>query len=329
MKKDLPTDKLLVSISKAAEVLDVSIDTIRRWEKAGTLKCVRPNGKDRYFSVEELEKHRFSKPLSISQASEQLGVSTTTLRRLEKKGLIKPERNGNRERMYNKDSLKEFLDSQYFLKKRGVRSKILETLESKEDKAVPIKPTVADRAQETERVVGSMIHETRPEPAESSEEIHLASNLKPWQRIPEIVVASMVFVLLVTFGMRNITVSASERPELAVLGIKTIPFTTESTMLSPTPTPTPTLTPTPVVMEEVKPKVMLTVKIEEASANASVNIRQKPTAKSEKVGKAKDGDIFEFVSIDSGWYEVKLADDATGFISAIYIVKEEGKNDDR
>ena len=327
MKRDLPTDKLLVSISKAAEVLDVSIDTIRRWEKAGTLKCVRPNGKDRYFSIEELEKHRFSKPLSISQASEQLGVSTTTLRRLEKKGLIKPERNGNRERMYNKDSLKEFLDSQYFSKKRGVRSKILETLESKEDKAVPITPKVVDNVQETEKVVESIIHEARPEPTESSEEIHLAPNLKPLQRIPEIVVATMVFVLLVTFGMRNITVSASERPELAVLGIKTIPFTIEST--KPSPTPTPTLTPTPVVMEEVKPKVMLTVKIEEASANASVNIRQKPTANSEKVGKAKDGDTFEFVSIDSGWYEVKLADESTGFISAIYIVKEEEKNDDR
>lgn len=152
------------------------------------------------------------------------------------------------------------------------------------------------------------------------EDIYLAPNLKPLQRIPEIAVITIMFALLVTFGIRNITVPASERPELSVLGIKTVDSTTEST--EPSPTPTLILTPTPVVKEEIKPKIILTIEIKDASASASafVNIRQKPTANSEKIGKAKDGDTFEFVSIDSEWYEVKLAT-GSGFISAIYIKK--------
>jgi DNA (cytosine-5)-methyltransferase 1 len=66
MSKDLPRDQKLVPISEAAEILGVSIDTVRRWDKAGILHANRPDGKNRYFSVAELEKLKFSQPLSIS-----------------------------------------------------------------------------------------------------------------------------------------------------------------------------------------------------------------------------------------------------------------------
>ncbi len=113
----------LVSISKAAEMLEVSIDTVRRWDKKGILHSQRPNGKNRYFSVEELEKVKLSEPLEISEAAQYLGISTTTLRRLDKKGLIRPERNSNGERIYTREILKEYLDSSRVIPKKRLESK--------------------------------------------------------------------------------------------------------------------------------------------------------------------------------------------------------------
>jgi len=46
-------EKLLV-ISDAAKYLGVSIDTVRRWDRAGVLHAVRPDGKTRYFSLTQL-----------------------------------------------------------------------------------------------------------------------------------------------------------------------------------------------------------------------------------------------------------------------------------
>jgi DNA-binding transcriptional MerR regulator len=131
---DLPKDKNLVSISEAASILGVSIDTIRRWDKAGTLHSQRPDGKNRYFSIEELEKVKFSQPFTISEAAKYLGISQSTLRRIEKKGLITPERNANGERVYNRESIETFLKSEYFLRQKEVQEKILEPLKEPEIK---------------------------------------------------------------------------------------------------------------------------------------------------------------------------------------------------
>jgi excisionase family DNA binding protein len=46
-------EKLLV-ISDAAEYLGVSIDTVRRWDRAGLLHAIRSSGKTRYFRLTEL-----------------------------------------------------------------------------------------------------------------------------------------------------------------------------------------------------------------------------------------------------------------------------------
>lgn len=121
-------DESMVSISQAAQILGVSIDTVRRWDRSGVLHSVRPDGKNRYFTVEELEQVKFSQPLTISEASEQLGISTSTLRRMEEKGWITPERNDKGERLYNKETLEKFLHSEYFLRQREVQEEILEPL---------------------------------------------------------------------------------------------------------------------------------------------------------------------------------------------------------
>src|SRR3989344_5854426 len=107
---DLPNKKL-VSISEAAKILGVSIDTVRRWDKNGILHSQRPNGKDRYFSLEELEKIKLAQPLSISEAAQLLGISTTTLRRLEKKGQIRCHKGAGGERFFDRKDLEALLDS--------------------------------------------------------------------------------------------------------------------------------------------------------------------------------------------------------------------------
>jgi DNA-binding transcriptional MerR regulator len=119
-----------VSISKAAEFLNVSVDTIRRWDEKGILHPTRPDGKNRYFSIEELEKVKFSQPLTISEAAQRLEVSEVTLRRLEEKGLIKPDRDKNGNRIYTLDCLEKFIESDYYLRRKEIEDKILSTPET-------------------------------------------------------------------------------------------------------------------------------------------------------------------------------------------------------
>lgn len=47
--------KNLLTIGEAARFLDVSIDTLRRWDSSGKLKALRSPGGHRYYSIEQLE----------------------------------------------------------------------------------------------------------------------------------------------------------------------------------------------------------------------------------------------------------------------------------
>ncbi len=116
MPKQLPntsnnfSSKDYISIGKAAEILGVSIDTLRRWDKQGKVHSVRKNN-NRYFYIRELKKLNSNKTLSISEAALLVGVSTSTLRRYEKKGLIKPERTSRGDRAYSKAKIEKFIKS--------------------------------------------------------------------------------------------------------------------------------------------------------------------------------------------------------------------------
>lgn len=143
--------------------------------------------------------------------------------------------------------------------------------------------------------------------AEFSEKTNLSRNLKPLQRIPEFLATAIVFLFLLAFGIKNITVATTKVP---------IPPSPSPAVLSET-----TKTEETETQEEANPKIMLTIKVNYASA--SVNIRQEPTISSKKIGEAKNGDTFEFVSLDSGWYEVKLATGSAGFISEKFIKEGE------
>jgi len=50
-------DRELITISEAAKLLGVSIDTLRRWDEKGQLKSVRSEGGHRYYSKEQIENY--------------------------------------------------------------------------------------------------------------------------------------------------------------------------------------------------------------------------------------------------------------------------------
>ncbi|MEX2055082.1 MAG: MerR family DNA-binding transcriptional regulator, partial [Candidatus Andersenbacteria bacterium] len=125
MPDNLPKDEKWVPISEAARILGVSIATIRRWDAKGILHAKRVSGRYRHFSLEELEQVKFSRPLTISEAAQRLGVSVTTLRRLEDKGIIVPDRSEAGERLYTHECLEKYLTSEYFLRSKKVQAEVL------------------------------------------------------------------------------------------------------------------------------------------------------------------------------------------------------------
>jgi fibronectin-binding autotransporter adhesin len=100
-----------ISIGDAAVILGVSIDTVRRWEKAGKVTANRLDGKNRYFPRDEIEKIKATQPLSTTEVAKRLGVSPSTVRRLEQKGQITAARSDTGSRQYTQESVDSFLSS--------------------------------------------------------------------------------------------------------------------------------------------------------------------------------------------------------------------------
>ncbi len=104
-KLDNTADKRHVSIGDAAFILGVSIDTVRRWEKAGRIRAERLDGKNRYFDVAELEAYKADEPLSTTDVASLLGVSASTVRRLDAEGRLAAYRTEKGKRLYSKSSV--------------------------------------------------------------------------------------------------------------------------------------------------------------------------------------------------------------------------------
>lgn len=139
-----------------------------------------------------------------------------------------------------------------------------------------------------------------------------------------------VFVVLATIGIRHVIASEQPGPaNSAVLSVETV--------LAPSPPPPPAqevLSPTQGVLSPTQGVsspaqgvlsdsditlniAVITVQISDGSK--FVNIRSEASVKSQKIGEAINGEVFELISSSSKWYEVKLADGSTGYISASYI----------
>ena len=98
-----------VSIGDAASILGVSIDTVRRWEKAGKLNAERLDGKNRYFAISELEAVKAQQPLSSSEVAKLLKVSASTVRRLDSEGKLPATRNEKGRRLYAREVVESYL----------------------------------------------------------------------------------------------------------------------------------------------------------------------------------------------------------------------------
>ncbi|HSW89963.1 MAG TPA: MerR family DNA-binding transcriptional regulator [Patescibacteria group bacterium] len=61
-----------VPISQAAQFLGISVDTLRRWERQGIIRAIRPDGKNRYFQIEDLrslQNHKKFEAIPVSENS--------------------------------------------------------------------------------------------------------------------------------------------------------------------------------------------------------------------------------------------------------------------
>lgn len=108
-----PKSKQFLTIGEAANKLGVSIDTLRRWQKAGKISAARSGGGIRLFPVEEIERllpevSKQASYFSVTQAATFLGVSAATLRRWDRQGKLKPVRTLSNERVYQQGQLANF-----------------------------------------------------------------------------------------------------------------------------------------------------------------------------------------------------------------------------
>lgn len=143
---------------------------------------------------------------------------------------------------------------------------------------------------------------------------------KTKSRIPEFAFASsVVFILLFFVGLRNIKISsageeilhqASDTEDTSqVSGAKDTKEGLEDDLKYVSDKYT--------YEEEDYEKQMVVIKITDDSD--SVNIRAEPSTESEIVGKAFDGQKFEYISIDSDWYQIKLENGDIAYIYSDYV----------
>jgi len=198
-----------VPIRRAAEILGVSIDTVRRWDKKGLIHSSRLRGRNRYFDVAELDQVNTDKPLSISEAAEQIGVSTSTLRRLESRGLINPKRNENGERLYTKQTLADYQEAKQAAKNKKKRVA---------NKAVTAPFT---RQKLKEPPILTAVEPLVIEPSQSNRSLRDLFSL-PKLRLAASAAAIIAFLVLVSLVRLNLPdapiskVTLNEQPKLAL-----------------------------------------------------------------------------------------------------------------
>lgn len=140
-------------------------------------------------------------------------------------------------------------------------------------------------------------------------QVHIVDSLPPAtpevrSRIPHIATLFASFVLLVGFGMRNVSTETSKTFQaLADNNNKAVLSETVET------------TPTPVSIPQIS-KTMAIINV--PPEREFVDLYKKSNNFSEKVGEAKDGEMYELVSEIPGWYEIKLTDGKVGFVPSDY-----------
>lgn len=127
------------------------------------------------------------------------------------------------------------------------------------------------------------------------------SDLVTAPRKGEFVAMLFIFLILTGLGLRNIYTKG---------GVEAV----NSNL--PTPSSQPLIfkvSPSPLA----SPSATLTITITDGSAG--INIRKEATIYSDKVGEAKNGEVFTYLDKTNGWYQIVLPNKSNGFVSSKYI----------
>lgn len=311
MNDNLSSPTNYLPISEAAKFLGVSLDTLRRWDKSGVIQSKRLDGKNRYFSIDDLKNNLSNRPLSISEVSKKFNISSTTLRRLEARGIITPSRNKAGERIFDSTTIESFTKSQYFQRKKQSLNKV---------------KTVSKKHQ---------IRKQKPQVKKPTLKKELDSNLElgdtPDSTLRHfLAISTAAFILLIVVGLGNVFLYKTQNYEMLplpmVLGEKItahpenpVPQITEphetsvvSTQAIATEEPASPLekyiADSLKMINENKQKrysqsdLLRTVEV----ATDSANIHLQPNSLSPITGIALNNEVFEFLSFDSGWIQIRL-----------------------
>lgn len=233
---------------------------------------------------------------TVKEVARLLGFSTNTIYKYLNEGKIKSTRLGKegRFRIPQKEVAK-------LLGLKGVKSQIASDLKLEESHNL-----------EAER---ELYKDASSEISDSSEETQTKPYLKSRPKVLAFWGTSVVvFLLLVNLSVRNIQVSAFKSSQSLPVGTAEVLSETEDAKPQEVQLPEPT----PEAAHKATPKT-ITVKIDDEFS--FVNIRKEPSTNSAKLGKALDGDTFEFVAKNAEWYEIRLEDGSTGFILQDFMVE--------
>lgn len=109
MQKELSE---FIPIGRAATYLGVSIDTMRRWEKAGKIISKRLDGKNRYFKRTDLDNLKSGNTYDIAEAAKYLGISASTLRRRIDSGELTSLKDAHNYQRFKKEDLDTYLSGE-------------------------------------------------------------------------------------------------------------------------------------------------------------------------------------------------------------------------
>ncbi len=103
-----------LSIGKAAELLGVSIQTIRRWDRSGKISSIRSPGGHRYFNKRDLKKLFDKKPSNLTGSRPNLKIATEHKAPI-KKRMEKKVRKNRRNRKNGENKKKSFSIKKTFI----------------------------------------------------------------------------------------------------------------------------------------------------------------------------------------------------------------------
>lgn len=121
----------------------------------------------------------------------------------------------------------------------------------------------------------------------------------------------IIFMVLSGLGVRNISSSTKVMSRIAVAFPSPTPFLVQESIVAG------------VKDEKHENENNLTIMIGEEFEN--VNVQESPIANSQSLGRANGGEIYEYISKEQGWYQIKWDDGLTGFVAEEFVEEIEGE----